>query len=171
MRNIQYISERNLSPFQKRSKKAIMRHCNSSRTNDNSPFQKSFGSIKKNNVDSFQWASIIYTWIYVQEDKFVILWDVLQVFRNAILKFVPSLKHEWGMRGNSLKITLPQKGSNTRYLEREELMQNTWVPSKGQTKITSVTDFIKFRFLLHMSRLIRIGTFHWPDFSGKFYYL
>ena len=41
------------------------------------------------------------------------------------LKFVPSLKHEWGMRGNSLKITLPQKGSNTRYLEREELMQNT----------------------------------------------
>ena len=87
------------------------------------------------------------------------------------LKFVPSLKHEWGMRGNSLKITLPQKGSNTRYLEREELMQNTWVPSKGQTKITSVTDFIKFRFLLHMSRLIRIGTFHWPDFSGKFYYL
>ena len=87
------------------------------------------------------------------------------------LKFVPSLKHEWGMRGNSLKITLPQKGSNTRYLEREELMQNTWVPSKGQTKITSATDFIKFRFLLHMSRLIRIGTFHWPDFSGKFYYL
>ena len=87
------------------------------------------------------------------------------------LKFVPSLKNEWGMRGNSLKITLPQKGSNTRYLEREELMQNTWVPSKGQTKITSVTDFIKFRFLLHMSRLIRIGTFHWPDFSGKFYYL
>ena len=41
------------------------------------------------------------------------------------LKFGPSLKHEWGMRGNSLKITLPQKGSNTRYLEREELMQNT----------------------------------------------
>ena len=37
-----------------------------------------------------------------------------------------------------------------------------------QTKTTSVTDYIKFLFHLNMSRLIKIGTFHCPDFSGEF---
>ena len=43
---------------------------------------------KKKNLYNFQWASVIYTWTYVQEDKqctFLILWNKLQVSRNAIL--------------------------------------------------------------------------------------
>ena len=83
-----YIFQRNYLRFSGDLKKAVIRHCNSSWTNDNSPLLKSFGSFKKKNVDNFQWASVIYTWTSVQEDNqctFLILWNVLQVSRNAIL--------------------------------------------------------------------------------------
>ena len=65
-----------------------MRYCNSSwLTNDNSPLLKSFGLLKKKRRQFSM--SIRYLYVTsVQEDKkctFLILWNELQVSRNAIL--------------------------------------------------------------------------------------
>ena len=98
----------------------------------------------------------------------ILLFQFNKICRVTRVKFVPSLKRMNGVwRWQS--ITLCQKGLTLGIRNVKELMQKMWVPFKGQKKITSVTDFIKFLCLLKMLRLIRIGKFHCQDFSAKFY--
>ena len=62
-----------------------MRYCNSSwLTNDNSPLLKSFGLSKKN-VDNSMSIRYLYVTSVQEDKKIIILWNELQVSRNAIL--------------------------------------------------------------------------------------